>query len=406
MDTVHSYNQSHCWQYEIRLKNLQDDLKQAGISEVEAQNLRVSDFEFKFVSKEDLATCLEIKKFIERHEWLGKMPARPTHRFIATYKGHLAGVIVMATPNCFSNILGKDKRHLEKLISRGACISWSPKNLGSALIMFSIRWMVKNTEFRFFTAYSDTEARELGTIYQACNFIYMGQNSGTRIEYFDPSNPKRKWFSDRIFRMQSQIKKYSRDLAIQWNPNWATREKINWDQIPIEIKEKIKAHTKQHQSRCSTRTPPRKHKYLYILGRTKFETNQLQKLFADKNPHLVSLPYPKHRVPPDDTAAKTKPKKEEILTKNETAFRPQVSESKFLTVKEAAMRLNVSIWNIYKLIGSDSSFPIHNIGVKKKWVVNEQDLINWVMARSKRREIERLNLPTGEDLLKMTEKEA
>ena len=105
------------------------------------------------------------------------MPLRPTHRFTATFKGQLAGVVVMATPNSFSNLLGPDSRHQEKLISRGACISWSPKNLGSALVIFSVRCMAKHTAFRIFTAYSDTEARELGTIYQACNFIYLGQTS-------------------------------------------------------------------------------------------------------------------------------------------------------------------------------------------------------------------------------------
>ena len=48
--------------------------------------------------------------------------------------------------------------------------------------MFSIKWMAKNTPFRAFTAYSDPEAKELGTIYQACNFYYIGQSSGSQSE--------------------------------------------------------------------------------------------------------------------------------------------------------------------------------------------------------------------------------
>ena len=78
-------------------------------------------------------------------------------------------------PNAFSKLLGKNTNDLERLISRGACISWSPKNLGSAFLMWCLRWMVKNTDYRIFTAYSDPTARELGTIYQACNFYYLGQ---------------------------------------------------------------------------------------------------------------------------------------------------------------------------------------------------------------------------------------
>ena len=46
-------------------------------------------------------------------------------------------------------------------------------------------WMVKNTEFRLFEAYADPEAKELGTIYQACNFYYVGDNFGSDKLYFD-----------------------------------------------------------------------------------------------------------------------------------------------------------------------------------------------------------------------------
>jgi excisionase family DNA binding protein len=332
------------------------------------------------------------------------MPTRPTHRFIASYKSILAGVIVMATPNSFSNLLGKENRHLEKLISRGACISWSPKNLGSALIMFAVRWVVQNTEFRFFTAYSDTEARELGTIYQACNFIYLGQNSGARFEYFDPLHPERGWFSDRLFRKHSQIRRYARELGINWNTGWSTRDKTHWDQIPSVTAERIKSQMKKHQARCKVRTLPAKHKYVYILGRTKQETKHLKNIFARGKPELTSLKYPKHRGPQADTAANIITKEEKILTTEILEVRPQTKEkepSKFLTVKEAASLLKVSIWTIYKLIESDSSFPVQNIGVKKKWVVGEKDLTNWMKARTKKRILERQNLPTGMDLLKI-----
>ncbi len=202
------YSLSHCYQHQIRLQNKEKDLHESGINEQEARLLRVSDFAFSYVPKEEIEACQKIKEFIEKHEWLGSMPHRPTHRFIATYKGIIAGVIVMATPNAFSNLLGKENRDLEKLISRGACISWSPKNLASALIMYSVRWMVKNSSYRFFTAYSDVEARELGTVYQACNFLYLGQNSGARFEYFD-SGISDEGFSDRIFRKSTSFKLYA-----------------------------------------------------------------------------------------------------------------------------------------------------------------------------------------------------
>lgn len=290
-----SYQKPHCWQYQIRLQNLEDDLKQAQLKKEEVKNLKVRDFKIDYVTKENKNVCAEVRSFIECHEWLGKMPLRPTHRFVARYKGLLAGVVVMATPNSFSHLLGRENRDKEKLISRGACISWSPKNLGSALVMFAVKWMVKNTSFRYFSAYSDTEARELGTIYQACNFKYLGQTSGARFEYFDPLFPERGWFSDRLFRKTGQIKRYAKELEIEWEVGWGFKDKIFWDNIPDSIRWKIKQLSIEHQKRCQRRALPRKHKYIYILGRSKNETRQLLSLFEKHSPELVGLAYPKIR---------------------------------------------------------------------------------------------------------------
>ena len=166
------YDKEHCWQYQMREDNLGEDLQNLP-PWVDYRELSTKDFDFEYVDKSEKEKCDEIRDFIKKHEWLGKLPNRPTHRFTARLKegSILAGVIIMAVPNTFSHLLGKENSNLEKLISRGACISWSPKNLGSWLIMKSVKWMVQNTEFRYFTAYSDPEAKELGTIYQACNFL-------------------------------------------------------------------------------------------------------------------------------------------------------------------------------------------------------------------------------------------
>lgn len=297
------YNEKHCWQYDIRLKNLEDDLRESEISKFESQLLKVKHFKFQHVSKEDKEMCKRINDFIIRHEWLGKMPTRPTHRFIATYKGHLAGVQVMATPNAFSYLLGAENSDLEKLIARGASISWSPKNLGSWLIMKSINWMVQNTEFRYFTAYSDTEAGELGSIYQGCNFIYLGKNSGGRYEYYDESNPQRGWFSDRLFRKVGQYKKYALHLGITWDPSWNTKGRMHWDRVPSMIHAQLAQASVEYRDRCKRRKLNPKHKYVMIKGQTKAETKKLLECFYKANPKLKpkgpntrpGLPYPKVR---------------------------------------------------------------------------------------------------------------
>ena len=298
------YKGEKCWQAHISETNYKVDLLVSGLCEAEVGSLRTSDFEFEYVDKEDKERCAEIKGFIEKHEWLGKLPIWATHRFTARLKrsGALAGTIIMATPNSFSNLLGAGNKNKEKLISRGACISWAPKNLASWMIMKSIKWMVKNTEFRYFTAYSDPEAKELGTIYQACNFIYLGQKFGSGKQYLDPDNPGRGWFGSSGFSDRSQIVRYAKALGIEWKKEWyklvgskKNYRKVNWQAIPMEIAAQLKQARTDHKNRCQCRLSPAKHKYCYILGKSKSETKTLLGDFAEHSPAKQDLPYPKER---------------------------------------------------------------------------------------------------------------
>src|SRR5579859_7857655 len=181
---LETYNKDHCWQYDIRVNNLEDDLTMCNLTKEYTDQLRVPDFRFEIV--EDKKQRVKLKQFIERHEWLGKLSQYTTHWFAAYHKDIIAGVILFNVPNSFSKTLGENTKNIERLISRGACISWSPKNLASSFLMWCIDWMVHNTQFRLFTAYSDPTAKELGTIYQACNFYYMGQSSGTNNMFINP----------------------------------------------------------------------------------------------------------------------------------------------------------------------------------------------------------------------------
>jgi len=291
------YEEEHCWQYDIRQKNLGDDLFASSLSVSQIGQFTVQDFYFSYVKKEDKIQCQEIKQFIQRHEWLGKLPNRPTHRFTARTKLHheLAGVVIMAVPNAFSLLLGKEYRDSEKLLSRGACISWAPKNLNSWLVMNSVRWMAKNTKFCYFTAYSDPEAKELGTIYQACNWNYLGQASGTIEQYFDPEHPEYGWFSDRNFRHKSKYNRYARELGIKLEKEWWGKYTLQWKDMPEEIVQQIKNAAKEYQAKCQVREVATKHKYAYILGKNKAETGMLKRRFARFNPDKVNLEYPKER---------------------------------------------------------------------------------------------------------------
>jgi len=158
--------------------------------------------------------------------------------------------------------------------------------------------MVRNTDFRVFTAYSDPEAKELGTIYQACNFYYLGQTSGTNYQYLDPAKPERGWFSDREFRKRSKYKLYATKIGIEpkeWEEKYMGKWSPDWTKVPKDIKIKIKAEEKKYRESCEKRKVPTKHKYCYILGRSKKETKQFRRLFRENNFKKVELPYPRER---------------------------------------------------------------------------------------------------------------
>jgi hypothetical protein len=286
-----------CIQYLKKLQNKDKALKAAMLKNVDVEKMKVSDYELKNVEKDDVVMKRRVFQFIREVEYLGKPNQRTTHMFVAMYKDHIAGVVTFSTPNAFSHILGKENTNIEKLISRGATSAIACKNLGTALNAFAINWMVKNTPFRVFTAYSDPAAGELGTIYKALNFIYLGKGYGRRIELYDLRKPDIGWFSDRETRKLSFYKRTAKKFRIEWDSSWHTKWRVNWDKMPDHIELLLKGESKRYVESCEKRKPPRKHKWVYIKGRTRRETNYLTKKFKTYNPKFVrtnglGLPYP------------------------------------------------------------------------------------------------------------------
>ena len=193
-------------------------------------------------------------------------------------------------PNAFSKLLGEDTKNLERLVSRGACASWTPKGLASHFLMSSIRHMVATTQYRLFTAYSDPTAKELGTIYQSTNWYYLGQKSGTTTRYVNPYTGK--VVSDRFFRQKTAYKKYAVELGIEWEKEWTGKSGVNWELVPDEIEKQLRDYSKKKQSESKAIEYPNKHKYAYVLGRSKLETKRLRKMLES---NVKIYPYPKER---------------------------------------------------------------------------------------------------------------
>ena len=289
LNRLNNYNKNHCWQYEIRLQKEKEDREFIKNKfNIDIEDIKISDFEFNFIElKNEKNNAVE---FIKRYEWLGTITQYSTHYFGAYYKGVLGGVLIFSMPNAFSKLLGENTKNIERLISCGACASWTPKGLASSFLMWSIKYMVKNTPYRLFTAYSDPTAKELGTIYQACNFYYLGKQSGTNIRYINPYTGK--IVSDRFFRQRTAYKKYAKELNIKWDKKWENATGMNWNNVPDEIEIKLRQFSKEKQNSSKKIEYPSKHKYAFVLGNSKIETKRLRKIFEERN-KIYS--YPKER---------------------------------------------------------------------------------------------------------------
>ncbi len=111
---------------------------------------------------------------IQRYEWLQCMPAMVKYCFGIYFEGNLGGAVVYSVE--YSENLG----HWDKydytgkmiLLSRGACVHWSHPHSASKLITTSMKMLPE--KYKVVTATVDPQAGEIGTIYQACNFVYIG----------------------------------------------------------------------------------------------------------------------------------------------------------------------------------------------------------------------------------------
>lgn len=289
LEKIKNYNKKWCYQYQKRLDTLKEDMDKYGWSQDDLNNILLDDFVFSNITTKEEKQ--EAAKFIERYEWLGTIGSYPTHWFTARYKGILGGVIIMGMPNAFSKLLGENTKEIERLIARGASASWCPFNLGSKFLMWAIKWMVDNTQYRLFTCYSDPQAKEIGSIYQSLNFFYLGQGSGTTVRCVNPYNPN-VIITDRAFRARSMYKRYAKDLNIKWQKNWNNDQKILWENMPNDIEKQLRDYSKEMFKKAEKISFPSKHKYAFVLGRDKKETKALKRKFLELN---KVYPYPKER---------------------------------------------------------------------------------------------------------------
>jgi hypothetical protein len=151
------------------------------------------------------------KEVILKYEWLGTM-GTTDYQFGLYFGEHLAGVVCFgrtAGTKTAESICGKPYKHRVKVLNRGACVHWAHPHSASFLISRACRLMAEKG-FNIFVAYSDTEAGEIGTVYQATNWLYCGMTNSASNMFVWSGKPMNEEFKDGIARDERCIQHSTR----------------------------------------------------------------------------------------------------------------------------------------------------------------------------------------------------
>lgn len=121
-------------------------------------------------------TIKEAKPLIEKYEYLGTIAAFNKFAFGLFFDDLLSGVVIFGSEYSINLPFWQEKYSMDKdntlLLNRGVCTWWCPKNANSFLVSGAIKMLPE--QYKVITCTVDPMAKEKGTIYQACNFKYLG----------------------------------------------------------------------------------------------------------------------------------------------------------------------------------------------------------------------------------------
>ena len=172
-------------------------------------------------SKVERVSFAEAKALIVRYEWLRSMPTGTRACYgLRAPNGELAGVVVFAegpVPES-GDICGRAHCDLTICLARGACVHWAHPHAASFLISRACKLAAAQFGWKVFYAYSDPTAGEIGTVYQACNWLYLGIGAGRR-----DGRGRWRFFNMRVGRWRSERVLRKRRMALgalRSHPDW------------------------------------------------------------------------------------------------------------------------------------------------------------------------------------------
>lgn len=171
----------------------------------------------------------DARPLIQEYEWLGTVGRATFFVGLLSPARELHGVA------CFGHGPAGDIRSLigapALCLERGACVHYAPRNAASFLIAAACKVAYRTLGVPLFFAYGDPMAGEYGAVYQAANWLYLGQGldgKGGRKRRFsmlppgaDPDNPAN-WKSTRELRRAGRRMSFEQARDAGWQI--ATRE--------------------------------------------------------------------------------------------------------------------------------------------------------------------------------------
>jgi hypothetical protein len=150
----------------------------------------VIDYHIEAIGPEEAAA------FIKRYEFLQTVGRSRARYGARNAKGELAAVAIFGTPSKLADGI--------IVLERGACAHWAHPHAASWFIPRAVKRAAADHGWKIFFAYCDPSAGEIGTVYQASNWIYTGQTPGRTIngaprarDYF--RGPAGRTISDKAF---------------------------------------------------------------------------------------------------------------------------------------------------------------------------------------------------------------
>lgn len=174
--TFRSVSTTEAWQYKIRKKKEKEWIRSGKYLFWNDINLKLKSAMVREVERKTA------EKIILEYEWLGDMAV--TNKYYGIFfESFCGGVICINTNGVMAGngrMYGLEDRFVS-YFARGACPFWTPTGTASKLLSFALK-LEKKRGAKVAHAFSDTDAGEYGTVYQATNWICLGRQRGNDIE--------------------------------------------------------------------------------------------------------------------------------------------------------------------------------------------------------------------------------